>query len=81
VLCCAVLCCAVLCCAVLCCAAQDNFPTLKTVASDLSPFYLAKARENVNYWKSQRAAQLDLGGPEGTGETYVCSARFVVLNL
>lgn len=46
---------------------QDNFPTLNTIASDLSPFYLAKARDNVNYWKSQRAARLNLGGPEGTG--------------
>lgn len=50
---------------------KDNFPTLNTIASDLSPFYLAKARDNIRYWKSQRAAQLDLGGPEGTGTTYI----------
>jgi hypothetical protein len=40
---------------------------MSTIASDLSPFYLAKARDNVNYWKQERAARLDLGGPEGTG--------------
>lgn len=50
---------------------QDNFPTLNTIASDLSPFYLAKARDNIRYWKSQRAAQLDLAGSEGTGEGLV----------
>lgn len=52
---------------------QDNFPTLSTIASDLSPFYLAKARDNINYWKSQRAAQLQLGGPDGTGGVVPCS--------
>lgn len=52
----------------LCPPPQDNLPTLNTIASDLSTFYLAKARDNIRYWKSQRAAQLDLGGPEGTGE-------------
>jgi ubiquinone/menaquinone biosynthesis C-methylase UbiE len=38
-----------------------------TVVVDLSPFFLAKARENLRYWKQQRAAQLDLGGTDGTG--------------
>lgn len=65
------------CCVALCCAVlgggwsvQDNFPTLNTIANDLSPFYLAKARENINYWKSQQAPGANLGGADGTGETW-----------
>jgi hypothetical protein len=62
-----------------CLMLQDNFPTLNTIASDLSPFYLAKARDNVNYWKSQRAAQLNLGGPEGTGQLVVWRCMMAML--
>jgi hypothetical protein len=47
---------------------QDNYPTMPTVASDLSPYYLAKARDNALYWKSQRAADKQLGGYQDTGE-------------
>eukprot|EP00879_Flechtneria_rotunda_P014865 GHRR01015532.1.p1 GENE.GHRR01015532.1~~GHRR01015532.1.p1 ORF type:complete len:444 (+),score=155.17 GHRR01015532.1:980-2311(+) len=50
---------------------KDNWPTLRTIASDLSPFYLARARDNVNYWKRQRAAELDLGGKDNTGTEYM----------
>lgn len=30
---------------------RDNFPALSTVCSDLSPFYLAEARDNMAYWE------------------------------
>lgn len=50
---------------------QDNYPTMSTIASDLSPFYLTKARDNVKYWKSRRAASLDLGGTDKTGTAAV----------
>ena len=31
-------------------ALQDNWPELEITCMDLSPFYLAKARENMRYW-------------------------------
>lgn len=43
---------------------------MSTVASDLSPFYLSKARDNVKYWKSMRAPSLDLGGTDKTGDSH-----------
>jgi hypothetical protein len=46
---------------------QDNYPTMPSVASDLSPYYLAKARDNALYWKAQRAADKQLGGYQDTG--------------
>lgn len=49
---------------------QDNYPTMSTIASDLSPFYLSKARDNVKYWKSMRAPSLDLGGTDKTGNCH-----------
>lgn len=33
---------------------RDNFPTAKTTFSDLSPYYLEKAKANDEYWMSQR---------------------------
>lgn len=39
--------------------ALDNYPTADYVLSDLSPFYLRKARENVEYWKSFRGSAAD----------------------
>ena len=30
--------------------AQDNWPEMEITCLDLSPFYLAKARENMRYW-------------------------------
>lgn len=50
---------------------QDNHPSMSTICADLSPFYLARARDNVAYWKSQRAPALDLGGMDGTGELHL----------
>ena len=35
---------------------RDNFPAAEMVVSDLSPYYLEKARENLAYWESQRGA-------------------------
>jgi hypothetical protein len=49
------------------CLQQDNYPSMSTIAADLSPFYLARARTNVAYWKRQRAPALELGGMDGTG--------------
>ena len=31
-------------------AVQDNYPEMEVTCMDLSPFYLAKARENMKYW-------------------------------
>jgi hypothetical protein len=36
-------------------AIQDNYPDMEMTCLDLSPFYLAKARENLKYWRSKRA--------------------------
>jgi len=33
---------------------KDSFPKLSTVCSDLSPFYLAEARRNYQYWEQFR---------------------------
>jgi hypothetical protein len=41
---------------------------MSTICADLSPFYLARARSNMAYWKRQRAPALDLGGMDGTGQ-------------
>eukprot|EP00798_Chlamydomonas_sp_ICE-L_P005822 gene5822-6107_t len=46
---------------------KDNWPEMKTICSDLSPFYLAKARENLKYWKSLRQPDTSFGGPDKTG--------------
>ncbi|KAF8057919.1 Scube3 [Scenedesmus sp. PABB004] len=53
---------------------KDNWPRMSSVAADLSPFYLAKARDNVAAWKAQRAPGLDLGGADGTGTEFVQAA-------
>eukprot|EP00878_Enallax_costatus_P019970 GHUV01021087.1.p1 GENE.GHUV01021087.1~~GHUV01021087.1.p1 ORF type:complete len:502 (+),score=114.24 GHUV01021087.1:180-1685(+) len=59
---------------------KDNYPTMSTIASDLSPFYLSKARDNVKYWKSMRAASLDLGGTDKTGTDYMqCAMESIPL--
>lgn len=34
---------------------KDNYPDMEMTCLDLSPFYLAKARENLKYWRSKRA--------------------------
>ncbi|KAF6266375.1 S-adenosyl-L-methionine-dependent methyltransferase [Scenedesmus sp. NREL 46B-D3] len=56
---------------------KDNHPSMSTICADLSPFYLARARDNVAYWKSQRAPALDLGGMDGTGELHLAMLAFM----
>jgi len=34
--------------------AQDNYPEMRSIMSDLSPFYLSKAREAIREWKNIR---------------------------
>ncbi|WIA35683.1 hypothetical protein OEZ86_004089 [Tetradesmus obliquus] len=59
---------------------KDNYPSMQTIAADLSPFYLARARANVAYWKGQRAPALDLGGMDGTGTEFMqCAVENVPL--
>ena len=53
---------------------KDNWPELPTVCSDLSPFYLAKARENVNYWRQQTQKGALGGGPDGANVEYLQTA-------
>lgn len=50
---------------------KDNYPAMPTVASDLSPYYLANARDNVRYWKRLRAPGLNMGGEDGSGTEFV----------
>jgi ubiquinone/menaquinone biosynthesis C-methylase UbiE len=57
---------------------RDNFPTAKTTYSDLSPFYLEKAKKNDEYWISQRGED---AMKEATGKaTKPESATFVQAN-
>lgn len=56
------------------CFPQDAYPDMKTVVSDLSPFYLARARENVSYWKRTRQPGRSLGGVDDTGTEFLQSA-------
>jgi hypothetical protein len=44
---------------------------LCTLCSDLSPFYLEEARSNMRYWKSLRSADVDMGGIDGTGTSFL----------
>lgn len=37
---------------------RDNWPEVDYVVSDLSPFYLQKARENMGYWERARGRRL-----------------------
>lgn len=48
---------------------QDTYPEMPSVVSDLSPFYLARARENLGYWRRMRQPGRALGGVDGTGVT------------
>lgn len=57
---------------------RDNFPTAKTTYSDLSPFYLEKARANDEYWISHRG---EAAMEEATGQkTKPDGASFVQAN-
>jgi hypothetical protein len=40
---------------------------MRSVVSDLSPFYLARARDNLAYWRSLRQPGRQLGGVDGNG--------------
>lgn len=53
---------------------KDNYPGLQLTVSDLSPFYLAEARENMRYWKRMRAPDAQLGGVDGAGVTFLQTA-------
>lgn len=50
---------------------KDNYPTLDLTLTDLSPFYLQEARNNIKYWKRMRAASLSLSGVDGNGTTFI----------
>ncbi|GAB4819943.1 hypothetical protein N2152v2_006989 [Parachlorella kessleri] len=53
---------------------KDNYPTMDLTLLDLSPFYLAEARNNMAYWKRKRAADKFLGGVDGNGTTFMQGA-------
>ena len=50
---------------------KDNYPSLDLTLTDLSPFYLQEARNNMKYWKSMRAPSLSLSGVDGNGTTFI----------
>ena len=54
--------------------AQDAFPDMPSVVSDLSPFYLARARDNLRYWKSVRQPGRQLSGVDGSGADFLQTA-------
>ncbi|GAX75101.1 hypothetical protein CEUSTIGMA_g2545.t1 [Chlamydomonas eustigma] len=54
---------------------KDNWPEMPSVVSDLSPFYLSKARANIEYWRSQtRGGRVLGGGPDGANVEYLQTA-------
>ena len=53
---------------------KDNYPAMPLTVSDLSPYYLAAARDNLRYWKRMRAPGADLGGADGTGASFLLAA-------
>lgn len=50
---------------------KDNYPALDLTLTDLSPFYLQEARNNIKYWKKMRAPSLSLSGVDGNGTTFI----------
>jgi hypothetical protein len=38
-----------------CVTCQDNYPEMDITCLDLSPFYLEKSRDNMDYWRRMRA--------------------------
>mmetsp|Transcript_8605 Transcript_8605/g.23334 ORF Transcript_8605/g.23334 Transcript_8605/m.23334 type:complete len:511 (-) Transcript_8605:150-1682(-) len=50
---------------------KDAYPTMDLTLTDLSPFYLQEARENMKYWKRMRAPTLSLPGVDGNGTTFL----------
>eukprot|EP00198_Chlamydomonas_reinhardtii_P006152 XP_001695488.1 menaquinone biosynthesis methyltransferase UbiE/COQ5 [Chlamydomonas reinhardtii] len=53
---------------------KDAYPDMRTVCSDLSPFYLARARNNMRYWRRLRARGRFLGGVDETGTEFLQTA-------
>ncbi|KAG2447856.1 hypothetical protein HYH02_007312 [Chlamydomonas schloesseri] len=53
---------------------KDAYPDMRTVCSDLSPFYLARARNNLRYWRRLRAPGRSLGGVDETGTEFLQTA-------
>lgn len=53
---------------------KDTYPELDLTESDLSPFYLQAARDNLKYWKSLRAADKILPGVDRNGVTFLQAA-------
>ena len=53
---------------------KDNYPAMDLTITDLSPFYLQAARNNVNYWKKHRAESMMLPGVDNTGTSYMQAA-------
>lgn len=45
---------------------RDNFPESNLTMTDLSPYYLEKARENDKYWRSFRKEQTKKDAPDTT---------------
>ncbi|KAL6748723.1 S-adenosyl-L-methionine-dependent methyltransferase [Haematococcus lacustris] len=50
---------------------KDNWPEMRSVCSDLSPFYLARARRNLQEWKALRQPGKALGGVDDTGVEFM----------
>ncbi|KAK9815790.1 hypothetical protein WJX72_009506 [[Myrmecia] bisecta] len=50
---------------------KDNWPQMELTALDLSPYYLQEARNNMRHWHTRRAADLQMGGLEGTGARFL----------
>eukprot|EP01024_Parvocaulis_polyphysoides_P051197 TRINITY_DN5028_c1_g1_i2.p1 TRINITY_DN5028_c1_g1~~TRINITY_DN5028_c1_g1_i2.p1 ORF type:complete len:359 (+),score=23.96 TRINITY_DN5028_c1_g1_i2:146-1078(+) len=50
---------------------KDNYPNIILNISDLSPFYLEEARNNLLRWLEVRNKGQDLGGYLGTGSTFI----------
>ena len=44
-----------------CFISQDNYPDMDVTCMEASPFYLAKARENMKYWRRLRAPATQKG--------------------
>ena len=55
-------------------AVQDNWPELAYTASDLSPYYLHEARDNMSRWRQMRQPKLSMGGWHGSGTRFLQAA-------
>ena len=53
---------------------QDNWPELAYTASDLSPYYLHEARDNMSRWRQMRQPRLSMGGWHGSGTRFLQAA-------